>query len=119
MKKRVRVPWDYFMKRRNISYASLVGMEYDKYAIWCHARYVVPLPQDEYEEKIAPFKKIQKVTLKTEEAKKATVPVHDRKLLNRKKKTDLVKLCKSHKLVLKGTETKKELVSLLIAMNNE
>ncbi len=111
-----RVSWDYFMRRRNIQWTSLVGMEYERYAAWCHSRYVIPLDKEEYESKLAPFKKPikPKVTKKTSPKKVG----HDLKSLNRKKKSELLDLCEGQGIILKGNETKKELVSLILDVNN-
>mgnify|MGYP005677179445 CR=1 FL=1 len=117
---KTRVSWDYFMRRRNIQYSSLVGMEYDRYTAWCHSRCVIPLDKEEYEAKITPFKpKIEsasptKVVEKVE--KKNTI--YDHKSLNRKKKAELVDLCRTNGIDIKGNETKKQLVSLILGMNN-
>ena len=117
---KARVSWDYFMQRRKISYSSLTGMEYDRYVTWCHTRYVIPIGKDEYESNIAPFKKVVE-TVAVEDAS-SKVPVNslhtNPKLLGRKKKADLVKLCKTYGIILDGKETKKELVSLILDVNN-
>ena len=115
-----RVSWDYFMRRRNISYSSLVGMEYDRYAAWCHTRYVIPLEQEEYEANLAPFKKKPKSKTKKKEVVEK-LPVNrahsDSKTLNRKKKSDLLSLCEVYGINLEGNETKKQLVSLILEVN--
>ena len=118
---KARVSWDYFMRRRNISYSSLVGMDYDRYATWCHTRYVIPLDEKEYEAKLAPFKTVAKpITIEEVQRKVPANPAHsDAKTLNRKKKSDLVELSAVYGIAVEGKETKKELVSLILSMNNE
>lgn len=113
-----RVSWDYFMQRRNISYSSLLGMDYDRYTSWCHSRYVIPLDKEEYEAKLAPFlpKKEKQIQEEAKEAFPVSAP--SAKSLNKKKKSELLALCESHKIDLKGNETKKQLVSLILDMNN-
>ena len=115
-----RVSWDYFMRRRNISYSSLVGMEYDRYVTWCHTRYVIPLDQEEYESNLAPFKKVPKPKAKKKDPVQK-LPANrghsDPKALGRKKKSDLLDLCHGYGIQLAGNETKKELVSLILDVN--
>ena len=118
---KARVSWDYFMRRRNISYSSLIGMDYERYAAWCHTRYVIPLDQKEYESNVAPFKKAAKpVTLKEVQPVVPSTPTRpDAKTLNRKKKSDLVELCETYGITIDGKETKKQLVSLILGVNND
>ena len=117
---KTRVPWEYFMKRRNISYSSLIGMEYDRYMAWCHSRYVIPLDKDEYESNIAPFRETTPQVVNEEKITKLpTNPSHlDAKLLGKKKKADLVDLCVVYGINVGGKETKKQLVSLILDVNN-
>ena len=115
---KTRVSWNYFMQRRNISYSSLLGMDHDRYVAWCHSRYVIPLGKEEYEAKLAPFlpKPSEEIQDKVKEVE--TTPATSAKMLNKKKKSELITLCETHKIDLKGNETKKQLVSLILGMNN-
>ena len=116
---RARVSWDYFMKRRNISYSALTGMEYDRYASWCHSRYVIPLDKDEFESNIAPFIQTPKKKVQKEVPVIPEPVIFTTKELNKKKKNDLVKLCDLYGIALNGKETKKLLVTLILDVNNE
>tara|TARA_X000000950_G_scaffold287653_1_gene400903 strand:- start:2832 stop:3194 length:363 start_codon:yes stop_codon:yes gene_type:complete len=115
-----RVSWDYFMRRRNISYSSLTEMEYDRYVAWCHTRSVIPLEQEEYESNLAPFKKTPKPEPKKKEPVQevpASTGHTDSKVLSKKKKSDLLDLCRDYGIELEGKETKKQLVSLILDVN--
>ena len=118
---KARVSWEYFMRRRNISYSSLVGMEYDRYVAWCHTRYVIPLDKEEYEANLAPFKKVSKPKTKkkepVQELPENLVSIQTAKVLGKKKKSDLLELCRSYEIRLEGKETKKDLISLILNVN--
>ena len=110
----MRVSMEYFMKKRNLGWASFSGLEYSRYVQWCHVRKIIPLGEDEYLASINPVQEI-------EEPPKSipSNPAHsDPKLLGRKKKADLVELANVYGIELGGTETKKQIVSLIIAVNN-
>ena len=111
----MRVSMEYFMKRRNIGWASFSGLEYERYVKWCHIRKIIPVGEQEF------------LANKSQEQKEETVEVEelppnpqhsDPKLLNRKKKADLVELANVYGIELDGTETKKRLVSLIVDVNN-
>ena len=110
-----RISWNYFMKRRNISYASFINMDYDMYTSWCHSRRIIPADKEEYEREMAPFRS-------TETEEKVIIPANptnfDSKTLNRKKKGDIKDICVIKGLELDGTETKKELIQKLLELNN-
>ena len=113
---RGRVSWDYFMKRRNISYASLIGMEYDSYAAWCHTRYVIPLDEEDYIKNLEPFKQ-DKSPAETSVKSESKISV-DLKTVSKKKKSEIIAICESLDIETKGNETKRQLISLLANVNN-
>ena len=111
----MRVSMEYFMKRRNVGWASFSGLDYDRYVKWCHARKIIPVEKEEFLANKLPQQNEKKV----EENALPSNPQHsDPKLLNRKKKADLVELANVYGIELDGTETKKQLVSLIIDVNN-
>ena len=109
-----RVSWNYFMKRRNISYASFANMDYDMYTSWCHARMVIPTEKEEYEKELAPFRFIPD----TKKSLPNNPSNFDQKALNRKKKGEVKDICILKGLELDGNETKKELIQKLLELNN-
>ena len=111
----MRVSMEYFMKRRNIGWSSFSGLDYDRYVKWCHVRKIIPVEKEEFLANKSP-----KQEAKTVEAKELPPnPRHsDPKLLNRRKKAELVELATVYGIELDGSETKKQLVSLIIDVNN-
>ena len=110
----MRVSMEYFMKKRNIGWTSFAGLDYDRYVKWCHVRKIIPVDKDEF----LANKGVQPETKIEGEKELPPNPRHsDPKLLNRKKKADLVELARVYGIELKGSETKKQLVSLIIDVN--
>lgn len=119
----MRVSMEYFMKRRNLSWSSFAGMEYKRYEIWCQVRKIIPVSQSEYESSVMihQVKETPVVESKPEpvvkENKKEASPLFDTKDLNKKNKTSLVELAEEHGISLGGSETKKQIVQLLVNLN--
>ena len=114
----MRVSMEYYMKRRNLGWGSFQGMDYERYTVWCHVRKIVPVSEDEFTSGIGPFLFQEEVQ---EEPPKAVPPnpAHqDPKLLNRKKKAELIEVANIYGLDLVGNETKKQLVQLIVDLNN-
>lgn len=110
----MRVSMEYFMKRRNLGWASFQGLEYDRYVKWCAVRKIIPVDKDEFISHKQDIKKEEPVIDKTLPPN----PKHsDAKSLGRKKKADLVDLASVYGIELNGTETKKQLVSLIVDVN--
>ena len=111
----MRVSMEYFMKRRNLRWTSFQGMEYDRYVKWCHVRKIVPASKEE-------FTKGTSVSIEPileEETKVPTNPAHSNaKLLNKNKKASLVEIANLYDIELTGSETKKQLVQLIVDVNN-
>ena len=112
----MRVSMEYFMKKRNIGWVAFQGLEYDRYVKWCHVRRIIPVDEEEF---------LANKTTRVKEAPKETPkklpsnPRHsDSKSLNRKKKADLVGLAEVYGIHLEGSETKKQIVSLIVNLNN-
>ena len=111
----MRVSMEYFMKRRNLGWASFQNLEYDRYVTWCHVRKIIPVNEQEFLANKTPTQKEEPVEVK----ELPPNPRHsDPKLLNRRKKAELVELATVYGIELDGTETKKQLVSLIIGVNN-
>ena len=111
----MRVSMEYFMKKRNLKWSAFGGLEYDRYVQWCHVRRIIPIEEKEFLVNVS-----EKIPV--EEPKKTIPqnPIHlDPKALGRKKKADLVELANVYGIELGGTETKKQIVSLIIDVNNE
>ena len=120
----MRVSMEYFMKRRNLSWSSFAGMEYKRYEIWCQVRKIIPASQSEYESNVS---KVQVKETPVVESKHEPVVIEvmeeasltfDLKDLSRKNKTSLVELAEEHGVSLNGSETKKQIVQLLVNLNN-
>lgn len=120
----MRVSMEYFMKRRNLSWSSFAGMEYKRYEIWCQVRKIIPVSQSEYESNA--FKPQVKETPVVEskpepvveETQEEVFSLFDTKELNKKNKTSLMELAEEHGISLDGSETKKQIVQLLVNLNN-
>ena len=120
----MRVSMEYFMKRRNLSWSSFAGMEYKRYEIWCQVRKIIPVAQSEYESNVS---KVQvketpvvesKPTPVVEEPQETQVFVFNAKDLSKKNKTHLIGLADEHGVTLAGSETKKQIIQLLVNLNN-
>ena len=110
----MRVSMEYFMKRRNLGWASFQGLEYDRYVQWCMVRKIIPVEKDEFLSHKNSLPAKEQVTEKTLPPN----PKHsDPKSLGRKKKADLVSLASVYGIELNGSETKKQLVSLIVDVN--
>ena len=111
----MRVSMEYFMKRRNLKWASFLGMSYDRYVKWCHVRRIVPASEEEFTEGTSPAPEPDLVV--PEELPRN--PAHSNaKLLNKNKKANLVDIAKLYGVELSGSETKKQLVQLIVDVNN-
>ena len=111
----MRVSMEYYMKKRNVGWNAFSGLEYSRYVQWCHVRKIIPADEEEF---LANITEKQPV----EEPKKSIPPNpqhSDPKLLGRKKKADLVEIAGVYGIDLVGNETKKQIVSLIISVNNE
>lgn len=112
----MRVSMEYYMKRRNLNWNVFKNLEYDRYTIWCHVRKIIPVSRDDYD---ANFVEPKAQEIKPSESK--TLPPNpqhqDPKLLGRKKKADLVEFATLYGADLDGSETKKQLVQLIIELN--
>ena len=116
----MKVKWDIFAKRRNLDLEYFIdNMKYEEYKRWCEYRSVIPVKESEYfvfkhpvvettsnetEIRVAPEKEVPKFNM-------------TRKSLNKMKKQQLVNLVKDHSLKTNGSETKRQLISLLLDMN--
>ena len=110
----MRVSMEYFMKKRNIGWVAFQNLEYDRYVTWCHVRKIIPVDEQEFLANKSPIQTEEIV----EEKELSSNPQHsDPKLLNRKKKAALVELANVYGIELDGTETKKQLVSLIVDVN--
>ena len=111
----MRVSMEYFMKKRNIGWVAFQNLEYDRYVTWCHVRKIIPVGEQEFLANKTPKQEVQTVEVK----ELPPNPRHsDPKLLNRRKKAELVELATVYGIELDGSETKKKLVSLIIDVNN-
>lgn len=102
---------EYFMKRRNLKWRVFSGLEYQRYVSWCHVRNVIPVEEDEFNQKISGVVE-SKVPVDDPVVPKSK-PL-DSKALNKKKKADLVELATESGITISGTETKKQIISLII-----
>ena len=103
----MRVSMEYFMKRRNLGWSSFSNLEYDRYEKWCHVRGIIPVSEEEF------ITNTQEVTVVKEVSQPN--PEHlDSKLLNKKKKANLVELAQNYGVELDGSETKKQIIPLII-----
>ena len=108
----MRVSMEYYMKRRNLNWNVFKNLGYDRYTVWCHVRKIIPVSQEEYESNF-------REEVKPPEVK--TLPPNpnhqDPKLLGRKKKAELVEFATLYGAQLDGSETKKQLIQLIIDLN--
>ena len=102
------IDWKYFSKRRGIVLESLSGLSYEEYRSWCLIRGVIPLSSEEW-----PYDTISDVQDKPIEQ----VPSWTYKSLNKNKKADLFAIAKQNHVMLDGTETKKQIIQLLLGLH--
>ena len=106
----MRVSMEYFMKRRNLGWSSFQGLEYPRYEAWCHVRHVIPVSEEEFMQKVT--------TIPEPVSEEKTLPPNpehlDAKLLNKRKKAELVELASMYGVDLNGSETKKRIIPLII-----
>lgn len=120
----MRVSMEYFMKRRNLSWSSFAGMEYKRYEIWCQVRKIIPVSQSEYEASVIKPQVKEILVIETEpvvlveEIQEHRSISFDLKELNKKNKITLVELADVYGITLDGSETKKQIVQLLVNLNN-
>jgi len=115
----MRVSMEYYMKRRNLGWSSFQGMDYERYEVWCHVRKIVPVSLDEFTAGVSPFVYVEEEQEEPLETVIPPNPAHqDPKALNRKKKGELIEIATLFGLELVGNETKKQIVQLIIDLNN-
>ena len=115
----MKVKWDIFAKRRNLDLEYFIdNMKYDEYKRWCEYRSVIPVKKNEY------FVSKPVVETVSHEAEPSVTPEQEtpkfnmtKRALTKMKKQQLVDLVNEYSLHTNGSETKRQLVSLLLDMN--
>lgn len=102
------IDWKYFSKRRGVVLESLSELSYEEYCSWCLIRGVIPLPSEEW-----PYDTVSNVSNKPIEQ----APSWTFKSLNKNKKADLFDMAKQNHVMLDGTETKKQIIHLLLGLH--
>lgn len=103
------IEWKYFSKRRGVTLESFSSLSYKEYRSWCVVRGVMPLCQEDW-----PYSNEQVEIPKTQ----SDLPDWSYKSLNKNKKAVLASLAKQYQVHLDGTETKREIINLLLGLNN-
>jgi len=114
----VKVEWEDFAKRRRLKLSNFRRtLSYDEYVNWCDRRAVIPVDASVY---IDTDSTKQETPLKndhTPEIEKKPV-VYVKKELNKLRKANLLNLATEHGLEVEKSMTKRQLVTLLLNMNN-
>lgn len=101
----IKVQWNDFARRRNLKLENFVNsMSYVEYTRWCEYRSVVPVDEPQY--------KVQEPEPEILEEKSYT-----QKELSKMLKADLVDHALGLELSLDGSETKKQIISLILDLN--
>ena len=87
-------------------------MTYESYSEWCNIRSVDPVSKESFEG----VKTM--LTSEKKEEKLIPTPSFDMKQLKKMRKQNLVKLCEDNGCELDDNETKSELITLLLGLNN-
>lgn len=102
----MKIEWIDFAQRRKLNLVNFIeSMTYTEYSQWCTYRSVIPVDESLYTtEKTVPLSKQTKKWTKKE--------------LNKLLKADVTKVALDLPIELEGSETKKELISLILELNN-
>jgi len=101
----MKIEWKDFAKRRKLNLIDFINsMGYKEYSRWCSYRSVTPVDEELYVE--------------SHISSEAATQTYTKKELNKLLKAKVTNIAKDLNIDLSGGETKKELVSLILAMNN-
>ncbi len=112
----MKVSWEYFAKRRKINIEMFQALSYDEFVKWCAARNVDPMPKGTFDAMKGLFNKPEQQEVPPSVS--SSKPQYESKDLKKLRKPALVQLCEESNVSLKGNETKNQLVSLLLSLNN-
>lgn len=110
----MKVKWNQFAKRRNITLDMFKDMSYEDYCDWCENRKVEPVVRDSYEP-------VRTMLMPTEEPtiiSSVTDNGLEEKRLKKLKKSTLEKLCVDYEVEYSLKDTKKTLIQKLLHVNN-
>jgi hypothetical protein len=113
------VKWEQFAQRRKINLEMFRTMSYNDYVGWCTFRKVEPVSKDTYES-VRNFVAKPAAKVETElSADAITVSTHefDARQLKKMRKDGLAKLCEEFQVKFESTDTKRQLISKLLALN--
>ena len=115
----MKVKWEQFAQRRKINLEMFKSLDYNEYVRWCGRRSVEPVSVESYKSSqgfLEPVSRPEETPVEI-----VTVSTHefDASQLKKLKKQSLVKLCKEFNVQLMGKETKLDIISLLLSLNND
>lgn len=114
----MKVEWEDFAKRRRLKLSNFRRtLSYDEYVVWCDKRAVIPVNASEYIDTDSTKPKIPLENDHMSEIEKKPV-VYVKKELNKLRKASLLNLAIEHGLEVEKSITKRQLVTLLLNMNN-
>tara|TARA_Y100000593_G_scaffold18875_1_gene37604 strand:+ start:2536 stop:2877 length:342 start_codon:yes stop_codon:yes gene_type:complete len=112
----MKVKWEQFAQRRKINLEMFKSMSYEDYADWCNFRRVEPVSKDAYEGVQSMLTK-PKIAIPIEVTTESTHKFKEQQL-KRMRKTAIVNLCKEFEISVNNTDTKRQLIKKLLALNN-
>jgi len=102
----MKIEWIDFAQRRKLNLVNFVeSMTYTEYSQWCADRSVIPVDESSYTRKKKPS-----VVKQTKS--------YTKKELNKLLKADVTNVAMDLSIPLNGDETKKQLISLILGLNN-
>jgi len=114
----VKVEWEDFAKRRRLKLSNFRRtLSYDEYVAWCDRRAVIPVDASVYTDTDSTKQETPLKNDHTPEIEKKPV-VYVKKELNKLRKANLLNLATEHGLEVEKSMTKRQLVTLLLNMNN-
>ena len=107
------IEWSDFAKRRKLDLNMFGSVTYEEYSEWCLSRSVTPASQESFDNAnpampVVSEKKIVSAELPQNEDSLSA------KELRKMRKSDLVDYCARNSIQVKGSETKQQLVKLIL-----
>ena len=116
----MNISWKDFAQRRKVDLEMFRSMVYSDYVQWCEFRKVEPVSKESFDgvKNLLVNQPVEKPIPATEVTTVATHHFNE-KQLKKLRKPALITLCLEQQCQLEGTETKSNLVSLLLNLNND
>lgn len=116
----MKVKWNEFAKRRNLSIDDFKSMSYEEYCRWCSYRNVIPVKIETFLVKdVAVAKSIETIIPDPVLSPGREEKKIDLKSLRKLRKPDIMQLCADFSIEIDSSMTKKTMVNLLIEMHNQ